>query len=42
MDFFLNIGGFGGTVNPKKVGDMGIDGFTFMHRDPIQVKLVTF
>jgi len=21
---------------------MGIDGFTFMHRGPIQVKLVTF
>jgi len=32
------IGALGGTVNPKKVGDMGIDGFTFMHRDPIQVK----
>jgi len=28
----------GGTVNPKKVGDMGIDGFTFMNRHPIQVK----
>jgi len=32
------IGALGGTVNPKKVGDMGIDGFTFMHRYPIQVK----
>jgi DNA modification methylase len=32
------IGALGGTVNPKKVGDMGIDGFTFMDRDPIQVK----
>lgn len=32
------IGALGGTVNPKKVGDMGIDGFTFMLRDPIQVK----
>ena len=32
------VGALGGTVNPKKVGDMGIDGFTFMHRYPIQVK----
>lgn len=33
------VGSFGNaTVNPKKVGDMGIDGFTFMNRDPIQVK----
>jgi len=32
------IGALGGTVNPKKVGDMGVDGFTFMLRDPIQVK----
>jgi len=32
------IGALGGTVNSKKVGDMGIDGFTFMLRDPIQVK----
>jgi len=32
------VGALGGTVNPKKVGDMGIDGFSFMHRDPIQVK----
>ncbi|MFW6148919.1 MAG: DNA-methyltransferase, partial [Atribacterota bacterium] len=32
------VGALGGTVNPKKVGDMGIDGFSFMHRYPIQVK----
>ena len=32
------IGALGGTVNPKKVGDMGIDGFTFFNRYPIQVK----
>ncbi len=32
------IGALGGIVNPKKVGDMGIDGFTFMNRYPIQVK----
>jgi len=32
------VGALGGTVNPKKVGDMGIDGFTFMYRNPIQVK----
>jgi len=32
------VGALGGTVNPKKVGDKGIDGFTFMHRYPIQVK----
>ena len=32
------IGALGGTVNSKKVGDMGIDGFTFMNRYPIQVK----
>jgi site-specific DNA-methyltransferase (adenine-specific) len=32
------VGALGGTVNPKKVGDMGIDGFSFMNRYPIQVK----
>ncbi len=32
------VGALGGTVNSKKVGDMGIDGFTFMNRYPIQVK----
>jgi len=32
------VGALGGTINPKKVGDMGIDGFTFMNRYPIQVK----
>lgn len=32
------VGALGGTVNPKKVGDMGIDGFTFMYRNPIQIK----
>jgi len=33
-----SVGALGGTVNPKKVGDMGIDGFTFMNRNPIQIK----
>jgi len=32
------IGALGETVNSKKVGDMGIDGFTFFNRYPIQVK----
>jgi DNA modification methylase len=32
------VGALGGTVNPKKVSDMGIDGFTFFNRYPIQVK----
>ncbi len=32
------VGAMGGTVNSKKIGDMGIDGFTFMNRYPIQVK----
>ena len=32
------VGALGGTVNPKKVSDMGIDGFTFWRRYPIQVK----
>ena len=32
------VGALGGTVNFKKVGDMGIDGFTFFNRYPIQVK----
>ena len=32
------VGALGGTVNSKKVGDMGIDGFTFFNRYPIQVK----
>jgi DNA modification methylase len=32
------VGALGGSVNTKKVGDKGIDGFTFMHRNPIQVK----
>jgi|GEM_PF-1854390 len=32
------VGALGGTVNSKKIGDMGIDGFTFMYRYPIQVK----
>lgn len=27
-----------GTASPRKTGDMGIDGFSFMHHDPIQVK----
>jgi len=32
------IGSLGGTMPEKKVRDMGIDGYTFMTRDPIQVK----
>ena len=32
------VGAMGGTVSLKKVGDMGIDGYTFMYRYPIQVK----
>lgn len=32
------VGAMGGTVSPKKVGDMGIDGFTYLNREPIQVK----
>ena len=28
----------GGVPSPKKSGDMGIDGYTFMARDPIQIK----
>ena len=27
-----------GSHSPRKSGDMGIDGFSFMHHDPIQVK----
>jgi SAM-dependent methyltransferase len=27
-----------GTHSPRKTGDMGIDGFSFMQHDPIQVK----
>lgn len=32
------IGSLGGTVSLKKVKDMGIDGYTFLERNPIQVK----
>jgi len=32
------IGSLGGTISEKKVKDMGIDGYTFMERNPIQVK----
>lgn len=32
------IGSLGGTPSQKKVRDMGIDGYTFMERNPIQVK----
>ena len=32
------IGTLGGTVSDKKSADMGIDGYSFMERDPIQVK----
>ncbi len=29
---------FYGVNSPRKTGDMGIDGYTFLTRDPIQVK----
>jgi len=29
---------FNGTHSPKKTGDMGVDGYSFMTHDPIQVK----
>jgi DNA modification methylase len=32
------IGALGGTTSERKVKDMGIDGYTFMERNPIQVK----
>ena len=32
------IGAMSGTTSEKKVKDMGIDGYTFMERNPIQVK----
>ncbi|MDQ3525137.1 MAG: hypothetical protein M3451_08810 [Chloroflexota bacterium] len=32
------INALNGTHSPRKVGDMGIDGFSFFTRDPIQVK----
>jgi len=32
------IGRMHGTHSPKKSGDMGIDGYSFMEHDPIQVK----
>ena len=32
------VGIMGGTVSDKKSADMGIDGYSFMERDPIQVK----
>lgn len=32
------INAMNGAHSPKKVGDMGIDGFSFLTRDPIQVK----
>ena len=32
------INAMNGTHSPRKVGDMGIDGFSFLTRDPIQVK----
>jgi len=32
------IGSLGGTASAKKTRDMGIDGYTFLERDPIQVK----
>ena len=32
------VGAMGGTVSAKKIHDMGIDGYTFINREPIQVK----
>jgi hypothetical protein len=32
------IGQISGTQSPRKSGDMGIDGWSFMYHDPIQVK----
>jgi DNA modification methylase len=32
------VGAMGGTVSVRKVADMGIDGYTFINREPIQVK----
>lgn len=32
------VGIMGGTVSDRKSADMGIDGYSFMERDPIQVK----
>lgn len=32
------INAMNGSHSPRKVGDMGIDGFSFLTRDPIQVK----
>jgi len=32
------VGIMGGTVSDKRSADMGIDGYSFMERDPIQVK----
>ncbi|HEV7721304.1 MAG TPA: DNA methyltransferase [Iamia sp.] len=34
------INALNGTHNPRKTGDMGIDGYWFLTRDPIQVKKV--
>jgi DNA modification methylase len=32
------VGAMGGTVSAKKIHDMGIDGYTYINREPIQVK----
>jgi len=32
------VGSMGGTVQRRKTGDMGIDGYTYMNREPIQIK----
>ncbi len=32
------VGAMGGTVHKRKTGDMGIDGYTYITREPIQVK----
>jgi DNA modification methylase len=32
------VGSMGGTVNKRKTGDKGIDGWTYMNREPIQIK----
>lgn len=32
------VGAMGGTVHKRKTGDMGVDGYTYITREPIQVK----
>ncbi len=32
------VGSMGGTANKRKTGDKGIDGWTYLYREPIQIK----